>query len=58
MVSTLSYKYISQNVSWTTTKKMGSIDSFNQRVAVYRVLRRTGKYWKTIFLDLLDIAAV
>ena len=39
-------------------KKMGGVDSFNQRVAPYRVLKHTRKYWKTIFLDLLDIAAV
>ena len=37
---------------------MGGVDRFDQRAAAYRVLRRTRKYWKSIFLDMLDVAAV
>ena len=39
-------------------KKMGGVDSFDQRAAAYRTLRRTRKYWKSIFLDIIDIVAV
>ena len=39
-------------------KKMGGVDSFDQQAAAYRALRRTRKYWKSIFLDIIDVAAV
>lgn len=37
---------------------MGGVDSFDQRIAAYRVVRRTNKYWKRIFFDLLEVATV
>ena len=39
-------------------KNMGGVDTFDQRAAAYRTLRRTNKYWKSIFLDNIDIVAV
>ena len=39
-------------------KNMGGVDTFDQRAAAYRTLRRTNKYWKSIFLDIIDIVAV
>ena len=39
-------------------QKMGGVDCFDQHVAAYRVLRRTRKYWRSIFLDCIDITAV
>ena len=39
-------------------KKVGGIGSLDQRLGVYRVLRHTRKYWKTIFVSLFDIAVV
>ena len=37
---------------------MGGVDQFDQDVAAYRVLRRTEKFWKTLFLDFIDVAVV
>ena len=31
---------------------------FDQVVATHRVLRKTKKYWKSLFLDFLDVSAV
>ena len=39
-------------------KNMGGVDTFDQRAAAYRTLRRTNKYWKSNFLDIIDIVAV
>ena len=39
-------------------KYMGGVDVFDQHVAAFRVLRRVKKYWKSIFLDLIDMAVV
>ena len=39
-------------------KKMRGVDSFDQQAAAYRALHRTRKYWKSIFLDIIDVAAV
>ncbi|XP_065195736.1 piggyBac transposable element-derived protein 4-like [Sycon ciliatum] len=38
-------------------KSMGGVDLFDQHIAAYRTLRRCKKYWKSLFLDMLDIAA-
>ena len=37
---------------------MSSVDTFDQHIAAYRVLRKTNKYWKTIAFDILDVAVV
>ena len=37
---------------------MGGVDVFDQMVATYRVLRKTWKWWKTLFFDFIDIAVV
>ena len=37
---------------------MGGVDTFEQWAAAYRVLRRTRIYWKSIFLDMMDVAAM
>ena len=37
---------------------MGGVDVLDQHVAAFRALRRVKKYWKTIFLDMVDIAVV
>ena len=37
---------------------MGGVDMFDQRAAAYHVLRRTKKYWKSIFLDMIDVVGV
>ena len=37
---------------------MGGVDVFDQYVSSFRVLRKTKKYWKTLFLDFIDVAAV
>ena len=37
---------------------MGGVDVFDQLIATHRVLRKSKKYWKSIFLDLLDVCAV
>ena len=39
-------------------EKMGGVDQFNQHAQVYRTLRKTLKYWRSIVLDFLDIAEV
>lgn len=36
---------------------MGGVDSFDQLVGSYRVLRKTRKWWKTLFLDFIDVGA-
>ena len=36
---------------------MGGVDLFDQMVASYRVLRKTRKWWKTLFFDFVDMAA-
>ena len=37
---------------------MSGVDTFDQHIAAYRVLRKTNKYWKTIAFDILDVAVV
>lgn len=37
---------------------MGGVNQFDQNVATYRVLHTTKKYWKTLFLDFIDVAVV
>ena len=37
---------------------MGGVDVFDQMIAAYRILRKTKKWWKTLFFDLLDVAVV
>ena len=37
---------------------MGGVDSFDQRASTYSLLRKTRKYWKSIFFDLLEVAIV
>ena len=37
---------------------MGGVDLFDQHIAAYRALRRCQKYWKSIFLDFLDVSEV
>ena len=38
-------------------RSMGGVDVFDQVVATHRVLRKM-KYWKSLFLDFLDVSAV
>lgn len=40
------------------SKRLGEVDSFDQRAASYRVLWQTKKCWKSIFLDMIDVAVV
>ena len=37
---------------------MGGVEVFDQLVATYRILRKTRKWWKTLFFDLVDVAVV
>ena len=37
---------------------MGGVDLFDQRVASYRILHKTKKFWKTLFFDFVDVAIV
>lgn len=37
---------------------MGGVDKFDQMAAAYRVLRRSRKWWRCLFLDEIDVAAV
>lgn len=37
---------------------MSGVDTFDQHIAAYRVLRKTNKYWKTIAFDMLEVAVV
>ena len=39
-------------------RSMGGVDTFDQLVETYRSLRRTRKSWKSIFVDMIDVAAV
>ena len=39
-------------------EKTGGVDLFDQLAEVYRTLWKTKKYWKSIFLDFIDIAEV
>ena len=39
-------------------QRMGGADTFDQRVASYRVLRRARKIWRSLFLDFIDVAVV
>eukprot|EP00117_Sycon_ciliatum_P027160 scpid62041/ scgid22125/ PiggyBac transposable element-derived protein 4 len=39
-------------------RSMGGVDTFDQLIETYRTLRRTRKSWKSIFYDLIDVAAV
>ncbi|XP_055877291.1 piggyBac transposable element-derived protein 4-like [Biomphalaria glabrata] len=39
-------------------KYMGGVDKSDQLINKYNVLRKTNKYWKTIFFHMLDIARV
>ena len=36
---------------------MGGVDTFDYLIATYRSLRKTRKYWKSLFLDLVDVSA-
>ena len=37
---------------------MGSVDVFDAKSAAYKVRRKSRKYWKALFYDYLEIAAV
>lgn len=37
---------------------MGGVDTFDQLIETHRVLRKTKKYWKSLFLDMVDVCAV
>eukprot|EP00117_Sycon_ciliatum_P020744 scpid39606/ scgid18392/ len=37
---------------------MGGVDKFDQLVSTFRVLRKTKKYWKTLFMDFVEVAVV
>ncbi len=37
---------------------MGGVERLDQRMSVYRVCRRTNKYWLALFYHLLDLAIV
>ena len=37
---------------------MSGVDSSDQLICKYNTLRKTDKYWKTIFYHLLDIARI
>ena len=39
-------------------KYMGGVDVFDQYAASYRLLRKTKKFWKTLFYDLIEIAVI
>ena len=39
-------------------RSMGGVDVFDQVVATHHVLRKTKKYWKSLFLHFLDVSAV
>ena len=39
-------------------RSMGGVDTFDQLIETYRTLRRTRTSWKSIFYDLIDVAAV
>jgi len=37
---------------------MGGVDVFDQHIAAYRSLRKSNKYWKSIAVDMLEVAVV
>lgn len=37
---------------------MGGVDVFDQHIAAYRSLRKANKYWKSIAIDMLEVAVV
>ena len=37
---------------------MGGVDKFDQHVAAFRILMRSKKWWRCLFLDLIDVACV
>lgn len=37
---------------------MGGVDQFDQYISTYQVLRKTRKYWKTLYFDSIDVAIV
>ena len=39
-------------------KYMGGVDRSDQMIGKYKVLRRSSKFWKTIFYHMIDIAKV
>ena len=55
-------RHVSLDVALPTAVKyynmfMGGVDKSDQLIGYYRITRQTQKYWKTIFLHLLEIAA-
>ena len=55
-------RHVSLDVALLTAVKyynmfMGGVDKSDQLIGYYRITRQTQKYWKTIFLHLLEIAA-
>ena len=37
---------------------IGGVDIFDQHIAAYRCLRKSNKYWKSIAVDMLEVAVV